>query len=124
LLKVARIDHGYHMFEDPSLVSYVAQNRIPVTMCPLASVAVEYFKDIKDVPVKRALDLGIMVSINSDDPAYFGGYINENYYQVAIKQSLTKEEIVKIAKNSIDSAFMEKINKDRLLRELEQFNKL
>jgi adenosine deaminase len=87
-------------------------------------VAVEYFKDIKDVPVKKALDLGIIVSINSDDPAYFGGYINENYYQVAIKQSLTKEEIMKIARNSIDSAFMKKIDKERLLRELEQFSKL
>ncbi|MGC8593837.1 MAG: adenosine deaminase, partial [Nitrososphaeria archaeon] len=84
----------------------------------------EYFKDIKDVPVKKALDLGIIVSINSDDPAYFGGYINENYYQVAIKQSLTKEEIMKIARNSIDSAFMKKIDKERLLRELEQFSKL
>ncbi|MGC8569640.1 MAG: adenosine deaminase, partial [Nitrososphaeria archaeon] len=122
--KVARIDHGYHMFEDPSLVSYVAQNRIPVTMCPLASVAVEYFKDIKDVPVKRALDLGIMVSINSDDPAYFGGYINENYYQVAIKQSLTKEEIVKIARNSIASSFLSEGEKERLLRELESYSKL
>ena len=104
-LKVARIDHGYHMFEDQSLVSYVVQNRIPVTMCPLASVAVEYFKDIKDVPVKKALDLGIIVSINSDDPAYFGGYINENYAAAAEALNLTFSEIKKIAKNSFLSSF-------------------
>jgi len=74
-------------------------------MCPLASVAVEYFKDIKDVPVKKALDLGIIVSINSDDPAYFGGYINENYAAAAEALNLTFSEIKKIAKNSFLSSF-------------------
>jgi len=105
LLKVSRIDHGYHMFEDENLVNYIVENKIPVTMCPLASLGVEYFKDIKEVPIKESLKRGIIVSINSDDPAYFGGYINENYEAIAKALSLDYTEIKQIAKNSILSSF-------------------
>ena len=118
LLKVSRIDHGYHMFEDQSLVNYVVQNKIPVTMCPLASVAVEYFKDIKEVPVKKAIDLGIIVSINSDDPAYFGGYINENYEAIAEALNLNFSEIKQIAKNSFLSSFWS--SKEKYISNLEK----
>jgi adenosine deaminase (EC 3.5.4.4) len=117
-LKVARIDHGYHMFEDQSLVSYVVQNRIPVTMCPLASVAVEYFKDIKDVPVKKALDLGIIVSINSDDPAYFGGYINQNYSALQAAFKLSDKKITELAMLSVVSSFMDEQGKQKIINEI------
>jgi Adenosine deaminase len=106
------------MFEDQSLVNYVVQNKIPVTMCPLASVAVEYFKDIKEVPVKKALDLGIIVSINSDDPAYFGGYINENYEAIAEALNLNFSEIKQIAKNSFLSSFWS--SKEKYISNLEK----
>ncbi len=113
-----RIDHGYHMFEDQGLVNYIIKKGIPVTMCPLSSVGVGYFKDVSEVPVKRALDLGIKVSVHSDDPAYFGGYINENYYAVASQQGLSKEEIKNLAINSIESSFMSSSEKEKLIKKI------
>ncbi|MGC9146110.1 MAG: adenosine deaminase [Nitrososphaeria archaeon] len=117
-LKTDRIDHGYHMFEDPDLVDYIKNNRIPVTMCPLASVGVGYFKDILEVPVKRALDHGLLVSVHSDDPAYFGGYINENYYAVARSQKLSSEEIRALVRNSFESSFLDEKEKAELINKL------
>ena len=116
LLKVSRIDHGYHLFEDENLVNYVAKNKIPITMCPLASVSVEYFKDIKDMPIKKALNNGIIVSINSDDPAYFGGYINENYNAVSKSFEISYSEIKNIIKNSFISSFWDDKNKRKYLK--------
>ena len=123
LLKADRIDHGYNMFQDQKLVNYVREKGIPVTMCPLASVGVGYFDDVSKVPVKRALDLGIKVSVHSDDPAFFGGYINENYYAVAESQKLSREEIRKIAMNSIDSSFINEKEKMKLKEEIEKLDR-
>ncbi len=120
LLKVSRIDHGYHMFEDENLVNFVASNKIPVTMCPLASVSVEYFKNINEVPVRKALNRGIIVSVNSDDPAYFGGYINENYSAVAEALNLSVPEIISIAKNSFISSFWVPEKKEEYLKILDK----
>lgn len=106
LLKISRIDHGYHMFEDPKLVERVAKERIPVTACPISSVGVNYFKRIEDVPIRKMLDLGIVATINSDDPAYFKGYLAENYAAVIDGLQLRKDEVVKLAKNSIEASFL------------------
>ncbi|MEM3487634.1 MAG: adenosine deaminase [Conexivisphaerales archaeon] len=118
LLKVSRIDHGYHIFDDLDLVKYIAFNKIPVTMCPLASVSVNYFKQIVDMPVKRAIDNNIIFSINSDDPSYFGGYVNENYETVISSFNMSKIELIKLAKYSIISSFMDGKIKQKLIEEI------
>ncbi|ABW02446.1 adenosine deaminase [Caldivirga maquilingensis] len=118
VLNARRIDHGYHAFEDESLIKLIAEKGIPVNMCPLTTLRIKYFNSILDVPVKRALDAGIAVTINSDDPAYFGGYILDNYIAVYEGQGLRLIDMVKLAENSIRASFLKDSDKDRLLREL------
>jgi adenine deaminase len=120
LLKISRIDHGYHMFEDPDLVSRVARERIPMTFCPLAGVGVEYFGSAAEIPIRKILDLGIVACINSDDPAYFRGYIAENFDTVIDAIPLGRDDVVKLLKNSFEASFLERTEKDRRLRELEE----
>ena len=82
-LYAQRIDHGVQAMKDPALMDYLARTRTPLTVCPLSNVRLCVFAQMEDHPIKKMLDLGLCVMINSDDPAYFGGYINENYLQVA-----------------------------------------
>ncbi|MDG6981423.1 MAG: adenosine deaminase [Nitrososphaerota archaeon] len=107
-LKVSRLDHGYHMFEDPDLVSRVVAERIPVTFCPLASIGVEYFRSVAEMPVRKALDLGMVACINSDDPAYFKGYIAENLDAVIDAFALGEKEVTQLLKNSFEASFLER----------------
>lgn len=118
ILGVRRIDHGYHAFEDPSLIGYIMRKNIPVNMCPIAAVKVQYFSKITDVPVKRGLEEGLIVTVNSDDPAYFGAYILDNYLAVYREQGLGLGDMVKIAENSIKASFLNDPDKERLLKEL------
>ncbi len=110
-LKISRIDHGYHMFEDPDLVRRVVSERIPVTFCPLASIGVEYFRSVAEMPVKKALDLGMVACINSDDPAYFKGYIAKNLDAVIEAFSLGEREILRLLRNSFEASFLEEDTK-------------
>lgn len=122
LLKISRIDHGYHLFEDASLVKRVAKEKIPVTFCPLASVAVEYFKSVTEIPIKKVLDLGIVANINSDDPAYFKGYIADNFDALINAIQLSKEDIVRLLKNSFEASFVSRSQKDRHIKRLEELS--
>ncbi|MDG7008994.1 MAG: adenosine deaminase [Nitrososphaerota archaeon] len=119
-LKISRIDHGYHMFEDPDLVSKVVAERIPVTFCPLASVGVEYFRSVAEMPVRRALDLGMLACINSDDPAYFKGYIAENLDAVIDAFSLGEKDVLQLLKNSFEASFLDKVAREEHIRELDK----
>jgi adenosine deaminase len=103
LLKVSRIDHGNHCLDDEKLVKELVNRKIPLTVCPLSNLKLKVVKDLKNHPLKAMLDKGLLVTINSDDPAYFGGYVNENYLAVAEALSLSKEDIEKLAKNSFDA---------------------
>ncbi len=118
LLKISRIDHGYHMFEDADLVQRVVREKIPVTFCPLASIGVEYFKAVAEMPIRKALELGMVASINSDDPAYFKGYIGENYDAVIDAFSFGEADIVQMLKNSFEASFLTRAEKDEHLRGL------
>jgi adenosine deaminase len=122
LLKVSRIDHGYHMFEDPNLVSYISNKRIPVTICPLAAVGVGYFKSVSDIPIKRMLDLGIVANINSDDPAYFKGYIADNFDALIDSNQLSREDIIKLLSNSFEASFLSRSDKDEHIRKLHELS--
>lgn len=106
ILKVRRIDHGVRCIEDADLVKRLVDEQIPLTVCPLSNVKLRVFDTLRDHNLKRLLDLGVKVTINSDDPAYFGGYIGENYVQTAEALELTQDEVKTIAKNSFDAAFV------------------
>jgi adenosine deaminase len=107
-LGAERIDHGVRALEDPDLVRRLVEEQIPLTVCPESNVKLKVVSDLTEHPLGRMLDLGLNVSINSDDPAYFGAYIGGNYRNVANALGLGAEEITRLARNSIESSFAPK----------------
>jgi adenosine deaminase len=115
LLKVERIDHGVRIDEDPALVDRVVRDQIPLTVCPLSNLKLCVVKDLKDHNFAKLLRKGVAVTINSDDPAYFGGYIAENYRATAAAQELTADEVVTVAENAVRASFLPAQAKTALL---------
>jgi adenine deaminase len=103
LLHVSRIDHGVRAIEDPRLIERLAKDNIPLTVCPLSNTKLCVFPSMEDHTLKQLMDLGVRVTINSDDPAYFGGYMNDNYLAVAKALKLNKTELQTLAKNSLNA---------------------
>jgi len=120
VLKVERIDHGVRSESNPALMQRLARSRVPLTVCPLSNVKLRVFPDLASHNLKRMLDFGINVTINSDDPAYFGGYLAENYIQVARALNLGREDLVTLARNSLESSFAPKDVKTGWLAELQR----
>jgi adenosine deaminase len=118
LLHVKRIDHGVRSEEDPELVSRLARDRIPLTVCPLSNVKLRVFDRIEDHNLKRLLERGLCVTVNSDDPAYFGGYIGENYLAVCKGLGLSQDQVSQLAGNSIEASFLPPADKDRWLEKI------
>jgi adenosine deaminase len=106
LLKVDRIDHGNRALEDADLVDRLRAEAITLTVCPLSNKALCVTPDLKQHPLKRMLDLGLKATVNSDDPAYFGGYVGANYQAVAAALALSRADIVALAKNSFSGSFL------------------
>ncbi len=106
LLHVDRIDHGNRALEDPALVERLAREGMTLTVCPLSNLKLCVVKDLADHPLKRMLALGLKATVNSDDPAYFGGYLAENWICVAEAVGLTREELVTLATNSFTGSFL------------------
>ena len=104
-LNVIRIDHGVRSEEDPALVARLAERRIPLTVCPLSNLKLKVVNNMREHNLKRLLDQGLCVTINSDDPAYFGGYLLDNYVAVAQALDLDDADLVKLARNSMDARF-------------------
>ena len=100
VLGVDRIDHGNRALEDPALVARLARDRIPLTVCPLSNLKLGVVDDLRDHPLRRMLDAGLHATVNSDDPAYFGGYINDNFVQVADALDLSEDELQQLFDNS------------------------
>ncbi|MFR9803569.1 adenosine deaminase [Pseudonocardia sp. RS010] len=105
LLHVARVDHGIRAMEDPELVARLRAERIPLTVCPLSNVYLRAVDALPDHPLPRMLDQGLVATVNSDDPAYFGGYVDENYRAVARDLGLDRARLAQLARNSVDAAF-------------------
>ncbi len=106
ILKVDRIDHGNKAMDDPGLVKMIVDRQIPLTLCPLSNVALGNVNHLKNHTLKKKLDMGMLVSVNSDDPAYFGGYVNENFIAVADALNLNENDIITLARNSFISSFL------------------
>jgi adenosine deaminase len=106
LLKVRRIDHGVRSEEDPELLARLARERVPLTMCPLSNVRLRVFERIEDHNLKRLLERGLCVTVNSDDPAYFGGYVADNYLAVQRALGLSRDDLAQLASNSFEASFL------------------
>ena len=107
VLKVERIDHGVQAIHDAALMQRLAQDRVPLTVCPLSNLKLRVFPMLQQHTLKRMLDVGIMATVNSDDPAYFGGYINENFTQTFSALGMTSQHAYQLARNSSDASFIE-----------------
>ena len=121
LLKVKRIDHGVRCLEDEKLVKKLRDKQIPLTVCPLSNVKLHIFKKIEDHNLKRLLDKGLLVTVNSDDPAYFGGYLNTNLIECQKALNLSMEDVKKLAINSFKSSFL---SEDEKKKWIDQINNL
>ena len=122
LLEAMRIDHGVASADDPELMDELRDNEIPLTVCPLSNIKLKVYDDLSEVPVKTFLDHDIIVTINSDDPPYFGGYINENYLQTAEAQNLSRSDIYKLAENSFRASFITEGERDAFMEQLREYD--
>lgn len=118
LLKVDRIDHGNRSLEDENLINILHEKNIALTVCPLSNLKLKVVNDLKKHPLREMIDKGLFVTINSDDPAYFGGYLNENYMKIQQSLNLTKAEIIKLAENSFKASFLSETEKNKMLHKL------
>ena len=121
LLQVSRIDHGVRCLEDPDLVAYLADRQIPLTVCPLSNVKLCVFDDMATHNLKQLLAAGLCVTINSDDPAYFGGYLAENFQSLCDHLALTTAEVHQLSRNSFQAAFLPSDVKASLLQAVDRF---
>lgn len=122
VLKVNRIDHGNHSLDDEKLVKKLEELQMPLTLCPLSNLELKVVHDLKDYPLKEMINKGLLVTINSDDPAYFGGYMNENYIGIANALDLSKRQITELAKNSVKACWLSQNEKEKLLRKIEKYH--
>ncbi len=106
LLKVQRIDHGVAALQDPRLMAELADSRLPLTVCPLSNLKLCVVKDLREHSLKKMLDAGLCVTVNSDDPAYFGGYMNANFEQTVTALDLSREDVIQLARNSFEASFI------------------
>ncbi|WP_423126307.1 adenosine deaminase [Gaoshiqia sp. Z1-71] len=121
LLKVFRIDHGNASIRDEKLADELVKRQIPLTLCPLSNLALKVVPDLKSHPLKKLMDRGLLVTVNSDDPAYFGGYINENYLAIAEALNLSRTDLCRLAKNSFRGSLLPVSLKEQHIMAIEQY---
>jgi len=121
LLHVRRIDHGVRAIDDPELLERLVRERIPLTMCPLSNLELKVTPDLTKHPLKRLLDAGVVATVNSDDPAYFDGYLADNYMAVQKALQLSADDIVTLARNSIVASLLSDDRRHELLAEIDAF---
>lgn len=119
-MKIDRVDHGNHALDDPALTRRLAEQQTPLTMCPISNWRLKGIPSLSVSPVKKALDAGLLVTVNSDDPLYFGGYLNDNYRAVHQHLNLTEREVVQLAKNSFSGSFLSDSEKQRQLDKIDR----
>ncbi|MEJ0007234.1 MAG: adenosine deaminase [Steroidobacteraceae bacterium] len=120
VLCARRIDHGVRCTEDPALVARLARERVPLTVCPLSNVRLKVFDSMADHNLKVLLEQGLCVTVNSDDPAYFGGYMQDNFMAVAQDLELSHPQLAQLARNSIEASFIEPAAKQHWYQRIDQ----
>jgi adenosine deaminase len=121
VLQVSRIDHGNHSIDDGNLIEFMVQRQIPLTMCPLSNLKLNVVQNLEQHPLKKLIDQGALVTVNSDDPAYFGGYLNENYAVIAKALDLTHGDLAQLAKNSFSGSFLDQEEKSRMISTVDEY---
>jgi len=119
VLGVERVDHGNRSLEDDSLVARLARERMPLTVCPLSNLKLCVVRDLRQHPLRRMMDKGLTVTVNSDDPAYFGGYVGDNYRAVQQALGLGRDELIAVARNGFLAAFMPENEREKALAEFD-----
>jgi adenosine deaminase len=119
LLGAERIDHGVRSMEDDALVARLVRERTPLTVCPFSNVRLRVVDTLADHPLRRMLERGLQVSINSDDPAYFGGYVGDNFVGVRAELGMTDDELVQCARHSFEASFLDDARRATYLAELD-----
>jgi adenosine deaminase len=119
LLEVSRVDHGVRSLEDPTLVERLRRERMPLTVCPLSNVRLRVVSALAEHPLKRMLEAGLMVTCNSDDPPYFGGYVGDNFRETAAALALSDEQLIGLARNSFEASFIDDAMKRSYLAEID-----
>jgi adenine deaminase len=119
LLGVRRIDHGVRCIEDERLVARLVAEQVPLTVCPLSNVRLRVFPELRRHNLRRMLERGLRVTINSDDPAYFGGYVGDNYVATAEALELTRSQMLQVARNSFLASFLDDAERQRHLDTLD-----
>lgn len=114
-LEVSRVDHGVRSIDDPELMSYLAENKIPLTVCPLSNTKLCVFEDMSQHNILKMLEQGVCVTVNSDDPAYFGGYMTENFLALAESLDMTESQAKQLVKNSVEASLASDDRKKEML---------
>ncbi len=120
LLKVSRVDHGVRAFEDEELMQHLIAEQIPLTVCPLSNTKLKVFASMSDHNILKMLERGVKVTVNSDDPSYFGGYVAANYLALAESLPLDVQHLKQLASNSIEASFMSEVQKQEHLSSIAQ----
>mgnify|MGYP005855739293 CR=1 FL=1 len=120
-LGAERIEHGVRAIDAPAVLDRLIRERVPLTVCPLSNVRLKVVPDLPSHPLRRLMEAGAMVTINSDDPAYFGGYLTDNYVAAAEALDLTPAELAELAENSFDASFLERDVKDGHIAEVRRY---
>ncbi|MCZ6839691.1 MAG: adenosine deaminase, partial [Alphaproteobacteria bacterium] len=121
LLRVARIDHGIRALEDAALTARLAREAVPLTVCPLSNLKLKVVGDMAAHPLKAMLDAGLVATVNSDDPAYFGGYVNANFRAVQAALGLGRDDLARLARNSFEASFLDAGDKRALIARLDAY---
>jgi adenine deaminase len=121
ILKAERIDHGVRCLEDPAVVARLAAEQIPLTVCPLSNVKLRVFPSLEQHNLRQLMAAGLRVTVNSDDPAYFGGYVNENYRAVQRALGLSREDLRRLAKNSFLASFLSEAERQWHCRSVDEY---
>lgn len=121
ILKVKRIDHGNNCMQDEDLIQEIKARNLALTVCPLSNLELRNVETLEEHPLKKLMNKGLKVTVNSDDPAYFGGYLNENFLQIQKALNLSKEDIVALVKNSFQNSFADEIQKEEYFTKVDNF---
>jgi len=119
-LHVSRIDHGVRITEDPALLAEIAAPQLPLTVCPLSNTRLRVYDSMQQHPLLDLLAQGLLVTVNSDDPAYFGGYLSENFKAVVNALRPTRQQTITLIKNGFTASFLDQADKSRWLEEVDR----